>query len=206
MGKVFFVEGKVMKKLLGEPDRRSRQGLRDRCILLLLSLGLRRGEVCGLNVSDFNPQSGHIEVKTLKRGKNRTLKLAPEIVKSILEYQATKRNGKKPLNDPQALFHTMGKFGSYKMRRLSPLRINVLVSKAIKQAGIKDHITPHSLRHSCATHLLRQGRDLKTISEVLGHKSITTTSQYLHSMDCDEAVESLPWLQKRAPNGGREKP
>ncbi len=80
MGKVFFVEGKIMKKLLGEPDRRTRQGLRDRCILLLLSLGLRRGEVCGLNVSDFNPQSGHIEVKTLKRGKNRTLKLAPEIV------------------------------------------------------------------------------------------------------------------------------
>ena len=64
MSKVVEVSGKVMKKLLGEPDLRSSQGKRDRSILLLLSLGLRRGEVCGLNVEDFNPETRTLMVRS----------------------------------------------------------------------------------------------------------------------------------------------
>ena len=204
MGKVCFVDGKIMKRLLEQPDERSRMGKRDRAILLLLSLGLRRAEVCNLNVGDFDPQEGYVRVKTLKRGKPRSLKLTPEIVQAIQAYQASKGNGKRPIHDPEALFHTTAKYGPYQMRRLSPLRVNVLVARAVKRAGIREHITPHSLRHSMATHMLRQGRDLKTIQEALGHRALQTTANYLIAANLNEALESLPWLGKKAQRkGGR---
>lgn len=203
MGKVFFVEGKIMKRLLQNPDERSKMGRRDRAILLLLSLGLRRAELCNLNVEDFDPESGYLRIRTLKRGKNRSIKLTPQIVGAIQAYQASKRNGKKPLHDPESLFHTTGKFGPYQMRRLSPLRVNVIVSRAVKREGIREHITPHSFRHSMATTSLRRGVDLRTVQAMLGHRSITSTAQYVHAMNTDAAFQGLPWLAKKPRKGGR---
>ncbi len=195
MEKAFHIDAKIMKRILTKTDKRSKQGWRDRAVLFLLSLGLRRGEICALNDVDFDC-TGSLNVRTLKKGKPRKVKLTPEIVMAIQTYQETKNN-KKPMQDPEALFHTLGKHGPHESRRLSPMAVNGLLAKVLKKAGVNgQRITPHSFRHSCATHMLRQGRDLKTVQTVLGHKSIATTSMYLHALDVDAAFEGLPWLKK----------
>ncbi len=195
MDKAFVISPKTMKDLLDNPDKRSKQGLRDFPILLLLSLGLRRGEVCALDLADFD-RTGWLQVRTTKKGMPRKVRLTAEIVAAIEGYRASRENGKKPMQDDHSLFSTLGKFGPWPMRRITPMCINGLVNRAVKKAGIKENVTPHSFRHNCATTMLRQGRDLKTVQTVLGHRSIQTTSMYLHSMDVSEAFEDLPWLRK----------
>ena len=195
MDKATVIDTKIVKRLLNKPDRRSKQGLRDRAVLFLLSVGLRRGEVCNLNLEDFNP-AGWMRVRTTKQGKPRRVKLTPEIVTAIETYRTSRQNWKKPSHDSDALLLTMGKFGPYPARRITPMVINCLVAKALREAGINgERITPHSFRHNCATTMLRQGRDLKTVQTVLGHRSIGTTSMYLHALDVDAAFEGLPWLR-----------
>jgi len=199
--KAYFVDRRTMKRLLEVPDRRSKQGRRDRAVLLVLSLGLRRQELCNLDVADLDRESGYLKVRTLKKGIPRSIKLTPEIVEALQSYGQSK-NGKKPLHDPEALFHGLAKHGPWPMRRLTPMAVNGIIKRAVKKAGVAQNITPHSLRHSCATHMLRQGRDLKTVQMVLGHRNLATTSLYLHAMDVDEAFEGLPWL-KKARKGGK---
>ena len=80
--KAHFIDSKTMKRLLDNPDKRSKQGLRDYPILLLLSLGLRRQELCGLNRDDFD-RTGWLQVRTVKQGVTRKVKLTPEIVKVV---------------------------------------------------------------------------------------------------------------------------
>ncbi len=198
MAKAFVIDQKIMRRILQNPDKRSKQGLRDYAVLLVLSLGLRRQEVCNLNHGHFDPGLGYLYIMTLKHGKNRTIKLTAEIVAAIEAYRASKQNGTQRMENVEALFHTTGKFGPWPMKRLTPMAINGLVNRVLKKAGVNgQRITPHSFRHNCATTMLRQGRDLKTIQQVLGHRSIATTSMYLHALDVDAAFTGLPWLKKK---------
>ncbi len=195
--KAYFIEHKLIRRLLNAPDKRSKKGQRDRPVLQLLSLGLRRSEVCALNVADFDP-TGSLNVRTAKKGKPRRVKLTPEIVEAIQVYRSSIQNWKKPSHDPDALFRTMGKFGPYKSCRLTRPTINVIVKAAVRKVGANgQNITPHSFRHAAATHSLRQGVDLATVQKMLGHCDIKTTSGYLHAMNTDNAFVSLPWLKKK---------
>jgi len=195
MDKAFVVEEKTMRKILAAPDQRSRQGMRDKAVLLLLSLGLRRQEVCNLNHNDFDTL-GWLHVRTVKQGLPRKVRLTEEITSAIESYRQSK-NGKKPLLDEAALFHSLGRHGPWKQKRLSPMVVNGIVSKALKKAGVNgQRITPHSFRHSMATTSLRRGVDLRTVQAMLGHKSISSTAQYLHAMNTADAFSSLPWLKR----------
>ncbi len=193
MHKVKVIDPKVVKRILNTPDQRSRQGKRDKAVLSVLARGLRRQEVCNLNNVDFDPHAGYIRVRTIKKGKDRSVKLPPEVVATLQAYRQTKNGHGKVLHDPEALFHSLGKHGPHEMRRLSPMAVNGIVAKALGKARVSDHITPHSLRHSLATTMLRQGRDLATIQHALGHRNISTTSQYLHAMNLDAAFTELPF-------------
>ncbi len=197
MDKAFHIDAKTMKRLLATPDKRSKQGLRDRAVLLLLSLGLRRGEVCALNHLDFDTL-GWLHVRTLKKGMPRKVRLTEEIVHAIEAYRQSKKNGKQQIENREALFHTLGKHGPWPMKRLTPMAVNGILSRALRRAGVHgQRITPHSFRHNCATTSLRRGVDLKTIQVMLGHRSIATTSMYLHALDLDAAFTGLPWLKKK---------
>jgi len=199
--KAYFVEQKLIRKLLNAPDKRSKKGQRDRPVLQLLSLGLRRSEVCGLNLEDFDP-TGTLKVRTTKRGKPRRVSLDPEVVEAIQLYRRNIQNWKPSSRDADALFRTLGKAGPYESCRLTRPTINVIVKNAVRKVGANgQNVTPHSFRHSAATHALRQGVDLATVQKMMGHCDLATTAGYLHANNTEDAFRSLPWFKKKRRKG-----
>ncbi|MDR1365091.1 MAG: tyrosine recombinase XerC [Holosporales bacterium] len=140
---------------------------RDRAILALIySVGLRISEALGLNRKDVSLSSGFIYVLG-KGGKVRSVPLASEINQAIKDYISEAK-----YENTEALF--VNKDGN----RLSASSVQKLVKAARKILGLSATVTPHALRHSCATHLLECGGDLRSIQELLGHSSISSTQVY----------------------------
>jgi integrase/recombinase XerC len=140
---------------------------RDRAILALIySVGLRISEALGLNSGDILMSSGFMNV-TGKGGKVRSVPLVGEVRDVIVDYVSSRSH-----HDSEALF--VNKDG----KRLSASSIQKLVKAARKMLGFSATVTPHALRHSCATHLVECGGDLRSIQELLGHSSISSTQIY----------------------------
>ena len=190
-----WLETPEIKTLLSTPDRRTLQGLRDVAVLLVLvEGGLREGEVCSLLVSNLQPLQGrpclHFESLKKRSGRRvlRVVPLTPRTAGAILAYWRREYRTTAP-DETFPMFRTLGQRGPYPKGPLSPKAVDGLVAKAVRRAGIEKRITPHSLRHSCATHLLRGGADLETVRDLLGHSSIATTARYLHaSLDRNAAA------------------
>jgi integrase/recombinase XerD len=126
-------------------------------LMTLYGTGMRRSELAHLKVGDIDSQRMIIRVVAGKRGKDRDLPLSPALLETLREYW----RWRKP---KLYLFPT-------RTRR---------VQSAARRAGIHKRVTPHTLRHSWATHLLEAGTDLRTIQVLLGHGDLETTAQYLH--------------------------
>jgi len=178
-----FLTPTEVEAMLRVPDRRSCQGRRDYALLLtMFSSGLRSAELCSLNVGDIESYRNRpVLVVNGKGGKVRRVPLHPKALETIRAYwRAEGRNG----NDPgEPIFQTLGKHGPYEARRLTYKAIRHLVSRTRKAALIKRRVTPHTLRHTFAVSLLDQGVDLRTVQDLMGHASITTTQAYLHTSD-----------------------
>ncbi len=163
--------------LLELPDKTKVFGLRDRAILeLFYASGLRVSELVGLDIENIDINIRYVRVT----GKGRKERIVPvndkalQVIKNYLEMRksAFKNTG------GQALF--INKYG----KRLTRRAVGLIVKKYMIKSGINKHISPHSLRHTFATHLLDAGADLRLIQEFLGHSSISTTQIYTHtSMD-----------------------
>jgi tyrosine recombinase XerC len=145
---------------------------RDRAILeTIYSAGLRISELTGLEIGDLDTHGGTLHV----RGKGRKERLVPlgsvaaEAIEDYLRRRAAA--GAEPAG---ALFVNK-RFG-----RLSARSVRRMLDKYLRQAGLPAGVTPHTLRHSFATHLLNRGADLRSVQELLGHKSISTTQIYTH--------------------------
>jgi site-specific recombinase XerD len=147
------------------------QGLRDRALLeTLYSTGMRVGELVGLNLDDLDEISGTVIV----RGKGKKERLCPigeTALKAIRSYLAQRP---KKLRVPYALFV------SQKATRLTVRQVERLIAQYAHLAQLPAAISPHSLRHSFATHLLDRGADLRSVQELLGHASLSTTQIYTH--------------------------
>lgn len=149
--------------------------IRDRAILeLFYSSGLRVSELVGLNLQDVDVENRVL----LVRGKGRRERLAPfgriaaRALKAWLEVRGqVARDGHW---DKEALF--LNRYG----RRISQRSIARMLQKRVKRAGLKKHVSPHTLRHSFATHLLDNGADVRSVQELLGHKQLSTTQIYTH--------------------------
>ena len=169
--------------MLRVPNKRTLQGKRDHAILkVMFASGLRSAELCTLNVGDIQSYRNQpILVVNGKGGKVRRVPLHPEALETIRAYwRAEGRN----CNDPaEPIFQTLGKHGPYEARRLTYKAIRHLVTRTRKEALIKRRVTPHTLRHTFAVSLLDQGVDLRTVQDLMGHASITTTQAYLHTSD-----------------------
>lgn len=153
------------------------QGLRDRAVLILLyGCGLRISEALSLNVGDFNRESTFLCIKG-KGNKERIVPLLPVIFEAVEAYLCA---APYSLKAGDALF--VGARGE----RLSPRIIQRQLQKMRAVLGLPDTVTPHALRHSFATHLLCEGTDLRSIQELLGHASLTTTQRYT-----DVQIETL---------------
>lgn len=172
--------GKILPKAIDVPEtlnvldaatdfsRTTWEGLRDKAILTLLyGCGLRISEALALNAGDIG-NSATLRI-TGKGNKIRIVPLLPEVIEAVNAYKAECPYN---LRADDALF--LGARGD----RLSPRIIQRQLSKIRTYLGLPDTLTPHALRHSYATHLLAQGTDLRSIQELLGHASLSTTQRY----------------------------
>ncbi len=144
---------------------------RDAALLeLLYSSGLRIQELCQLNAEDIDLWSGMVRVFG-KGNKERMIPVGETALKRVRAYLAT-RPPKGPRGSPLFLNPNGG--------RLSDRGARLVVARWVRQAALRENISPHSFRHSFATHLLNRGCDLKTVQELLGHRNLVTTQTYTH--------------------------
>lgn len=188
----FLTEDEV-EALLRVPDRRTLQGKRDYAILLLLlTTGLRKAEICNLKLGDLKTYRNQAVIDVVGKGKKfRRIPIKNETLLAIQDYLKATKNGVSP---EHPIFYTLGKHGPYEQRCLSPKAVDCLVKSVAKKALIHKRIHPHVMRHTFATTLLDKGNDLRTVQALMGHSHIRTTETYLHSTD-DKKVEAIQSLK-----------
>ena len=141
-------------------------------LMTLYGTGMRRSELARLKVSDIDSQRMIIRVVQGKGGKDRDLPLSPALLETLREYWRW-RKPRLYLFPTRTARHQLD-------QPISDKTVWIACSEAARQAGIRKRVTPHTLRHSWATHLLEAGTDLRTIQVLLGHGDLETTAQYLH--------------------------
>lgn len=148
-------------------------GLRDRAILeILYGCGLRVSEACSLQISHVYLQEGFVRVVG-KGDKERLVPLGELAADAFKNYLDARPQAAEPAFDDVAFLNKNG-------RPLSRVAIFNLVKKQALLAGVRKEISPHTFRHSFATHLIENGADLRVVQEMLGHESILTTEIYTH--------------------------
>jgi integrase/recombinase XerC len=166
-----------MFRLLERPDRQRPLGLRDLAILeVLYSCGIRVSELTGLNLNsiDFDQRL----VKVFGKGsKERIVPIGRQAVSAVKAYlESTEELRRKARGDIQA----GPLFINFRGGRLSTRSVGKIVKKYGKEGGLMTDISPHDLRHTFATHLLDGGADLRSVQELLGHASLSSTQKYTH--------------------------
>jgi integrase/recombinase XerC len=171
-----FLEYEEVKRLLSTPPTNSWLGARDRAIMeTLYSTGIRVSELVGLNLDDIDFLGEVVHVRG-KGKKERITPIGSSALQSIQHYMEfrNKRAQNNSNFDAKVLF--VNKHG----RRLSTRSVRRKMDKYLKMAGLDPAISPHTLRHSFATHMLNNGADLRSVQELLGHQSLSTTQVYTH--------------------------
>jgi len=164
-----------VEKLLDQPEITEKKGLRDRAILeFLYATGVRVSELVNLDQSDVKSEEGFVKIFG-KGSKERLVPVGNVALAFIDKYKRLVRNG----------LAAKGKSGDLlflNMRGTGISRVSVwkIIKKYINQAGIEKNVSPHTLRHSFATHMLEGGADLRSVQEMLGHSDISTTQIYVH--------------------------
>lgn len=168
-----FLTTREIATLLKAPSPDDRFGWRDRAILeTIYSAGLRVSELVAINDQDLDLDAGLVRV----RGKGRRERLAPlgrfavRAIRRWVERRAPARRH----DGPTPLF--LNKFGT----RLTTRSVARMLEKYLRQTGLDQRTSPHTLRHSFATHLLDRGADIRSVQELLGHRNLTTTQIYTH--------------------------
>lgn len=174
-----------VNRLLEMPDATTPAGRRDRAILeLFYASGLRLSELCGIDLEDINLSRRSVRVRG-KGGKERMVPFNPATERAVRLMLGDRQAGQSLSEKSQK-----AKVRSQKLRdplfvnlrgsRLSTRSVDRIVRRSAREAGIPQGISPHALRHTFATHLLRAGADLRAIQELLGHAQLTTTQRYTH--------------------------
>jgi integrase/recombinase XerD len=158
--------------LLDSPPHDTAAGLRDRAFLeLLYGAGLRVSELVGLDVDGVDIESGSVRVLG-KGGKEREVPMGRHASRAIAAYLSRARPDLANGRSGAALF--LNQRGG----RLTRQGVTMLLASAVRRAGIRARVSPHTLRHSFATHLLEGGADVRVVQELLGHASVATTQVY----------------------------
>jgi integrase/recombinase XerD len=162
---------KEVGAILSQPDLETPLGIRDRAIMeIFYSTGIRTSELCNITLNDLDLRNSELKVKG-KNSKDRMIPLG-EVVSDYLELYL--KEARPKLADSSQLYL----FVSRNNKKLRRFYVSTLIKSYADKAGIKKLITPHSFRHSFATHLLKGKADIRKIQELLGHSSITTTQRY----------------------------
>lgn len=178
---VSFLDDDDLKRFLNAPEGTNLNDMRDKAILeTLFSTGLRVSELCSLNRDEIDVNRGEITVRG-KGGKVRLVFLSNIAKEKLNDFL------KKRVDIDNALFIRVPKnekFGKQENLRLSTRSIQRIIKKyAIKAGIVGKKVSPHTIRHSLATDLLRNGADIRSVQALLGHSSVTTTQIYTHVTD-----------------------
>jgi len=164
-----------IEKILEAIDLSTPEGTRNKAIVeTLYGCGLRVTELVELRISQLFLETGFIRVIG-KGNKQRLVPVGSDAIKYINLYRENIRNhiAVKPGNEDYVFLNRRG-------TKLSRIMIFLIIKQLVKEAGIKKTISPHTFRHSFASHLVEGGADLRAVQEMLGHESITTTEIYTH--------------------------
>lgn len=180
--------------LIGQIDRSTREGQRNCAILeTLYSCGLRVSELCNLKISDLYLDEGFIKVEG-KGNKQRLVPISPRAVSELKNYFLDREQGLiKPGYED---FVFISRFG----KNISRIMVFHIIKELAVAIGLKKSISPHTFRHSFATHLLEGGANLRAIQCMLGHESIGTTEIYMHidrTLLRQEIIEHHPRNRKK---------
>ncbi len=175
-------------------------GLRDRAMIeLFYTTGIRLSELTGLNLGDVHLAEGLVKV----RGKGRRERIVPagrpalEAIEAYLQRRPELAEGLPNRVDGAPLFL------SRRGKRMNPRGVARVVERVVRESGIGRKISPHALRHTFATHLLDAGADLRSIQEMLGHRSLSTTQKYT-SVSVSRLMEVYDRAHPRAGKGEKE--
>ncbi|MGQ9674444.1 MAG: site-specific tyrosine recombinase XerD [Chloroflexota bacterium] len=166
---------KEVDELLEQPARlNTPEAIRDKAMLeLLYATGMRVSELVSLNVDDVDTSAGYVRCLG-KGGKERIVPVGHQAMKAVEEYLVGARRTLAHSRQQAALFL------NHRGERLTRQGFWLIIKNYAREAGIATNITPHTLRHSFATHLLNGGADLRAVQELLGHANISTTQIYTH--------------------------
>ncbi|HVN59347.1 MAG TPA: site-specific tyrosine recombinase XerD [Bacteroidales bacterium] len=160
-------------RIIAAIDLSKQEGHRNKAIIeTLYGAGLRVSELVNLRITDINFGEGYVVV-TGKGNKQRLVPIGSKALKEIGLYRQ-ERNQMKTITDTNILF--LNRMG----RRLSRVTVFNILKELAAKAGVRKKISPHTFRHSFATHLVEAGADLRAVQEMLGHESILTTEIYTH--------------------------
>jgi integrase/recombinase XerC len=163
-----------LEQLLQTPSTETRFGLRDRAILeTLYSAGLRVSELTALNLSDVDLDSGLATVRG-KGKRERLAMLGPQALRALKTWLSQRQTFPGRAGSDGPVF--LNKNGT----RLTSRSVGRLLEKYLTQSGVDSRTSPHTFRHSFATHLLDHGADIRGVQELLGHRSLGTTQIYTH--------------------------
>lgn len=166
------LDGEQVVQLIESPQADGPLALRDRALLeVLYSAGVRVSELAGLNLEDLDLEGGMATVRGKGR-KERLVLLGPPAIEALQQWLAVRPSLGAKVVGQSAVF--LNKNGT----RLTTRSIGRVVEKYVRQTGVGKEISPHSLRHTFATHLLDGGADIRAVQELLGHKSLGTTQIY----------------------------
>ena len=173
------------KALLKAPNPRTPTGLRNICIMLLMAdAGLRVAEVLNLKVQDINWNTGKLIVREGKGKKDRILWIGDDVLKMLGKWR------EKRWVQTENLFTTL------KGRKLSDRYIRTMVKREAKAGGIEKDVHPHMLRHTFATDIYRDTKNIRLTQKVLGHADLSTTMIYTHIVD-DEIEDAMRCFRNR---------
>lgn len=175
-----------IERLLAAPaQEESAKALRDRALLeVLYATGLRVTELVSLNVDDVNTASATVRIVRPKDQRERLVPIHERAVEPLQDY--LERGRVQLLRDPEepALFL------NHRGQRLTRQGLWLIVKHYVREVGIREEVTPHTLRHTFATHLVDKKADLEYVKELLGHANISTTQVYAQVNQTDDAAQS----------------
>jgi integrase/recombinase XerD len=165
-----------VEAILSAVDMSGPHGQRNRAILeTLYACGLRVSELVNLRMSNIHPEVGYVKVVG-KNDKERIVPIGREAIKQIRLYVEGVRQGMMNIHKDDSDILFLNRRG----KRLTRVMIFLIIKEATRLAGIDKRVSPHTFRHSFATHLVEGGADLRAVQDMLGHESITTTEIYTH--------------------------
>ena len=169
-----ILSGNEIKKLIDAPDSRTNQGYRDKMMLeLLYDTAIRRSELSGLRISDLDLKAGYVLIRG-KGDKERVVPISKRVCGIVNNYILAVRPCLMQGEDDGYLI--LNRWG----QRMDPNSIWAVVKRCVHLANLKKDVSTHTLRHTCATHMLRNGAPVRHLQEMLGHESLESTQIYTH--------------------------